>query len=65
MWAWGGNPRVYGCVGINPPEGTDANQTSLMQLSLRRRVGGRFDGAWFTESLIAEGSSRQTLYGVI
>ncbi|KFM24908.1 hypothetical protein F751_1787 [Auxenochlorella protothecoides] len=39
--------------------------TPLYRLSLRRRVGGRFDGAWFTESLIAEGSSRQTLYGVI
>ena len=35
------------------------------QLTMEQRCGGRFDGYWYTRTLLAEGCSASNLYGVI
>lgn len=37
----------------------------LCQITMKQRLGGKYDGIWYTESIICDGCDDRTLFGVI
>lgn len=40
-------------------------EENVYEFTLRQRLGGKYDGFWFTEELLCDGADKRDLYGVI
>ena len=70
MGGWGGRCTRPPCPlpGVAPPPPpplTTHAHACLLQFTMEQRCGGRFDGYWYTRTLLAEGCAASNLYGVI